>query len=75
MCHASNEKWEKTLDGRNGTTKCRKKSERSEKRKVGNIGSRHHQTSGDERKKFKNAPGERESYSKQDYIAGTLEKG
>ena len=53
MRHANNEKQETTLDGRDGTTISRKKSERSEKRNLQvlvNIGNRHHQTSGDERK-------------------------
>ena len=43
---------------------------------LGNIGSWHHQTSGDERKESKKSiSGERESYSRQNYIARTLSKG
>ena len=36
---------------------------------LGNIGSEHHQTSGEERKNSKRVPGERENYSKPNYIA------
>ena len=49
MCHANYEKRKITNDGRNITTKSRKKSERSEKRNLqilGNIGNRYHQTCG-----------------------------
>ena len=54
------------------------KLERSEKRKPTNtwgMGSWHHQTSVDERKKLrKNISGEPESYSRQNYVAETLSK-
>ena len=53
MRHAKNEKQETTYDGWNGTNKSRKKSKLSEKGNpliLGNTRSRHHQTSGDERK-------------------------
>ena len=57
-----------THDGRNETTKSRKiKNAHGEGniQILGNIGSRHYQISGDERKKLKkNISGERESYSK-----------
>ena len=60
MWHAHNEKWKKTNNERNRTTKSRKNqnSWREEKlRIVGNIRSGYHQTSGDERKKSeKNTP-------------------
>ena len=56
MSHANNEKRETTNDGSNETTKSRK--DQNAQRKVNlqvlrNIGSGHHQTSGDERKKLK----------------------
>ena len=41
---------------------------------LGNIGSWHHQTSGDERKKLKSMSGEPESYTRQNYRVGTLSK-
>ena len=53
MHHTNNEKQETTHDGRNETTKSRKNKNTQTKgnvQKLGNIGSRHHQTSGDERK-------------------------
>ena len=53
MCYAHNEKWKKTIDWRNRTTKSRK-NQCSEKSKLTSIWEywkqRHHQTSGDERK-------------------------
>ena len=43
---------------------------------LGNIGSGHYQTSGDKRNKSKkNIPGERENYSKLNYIAEISSKG
>ena len=43
---------------------------------LGNIGSRHNQTNRNERKKLKTRiSGERESYSRQNYIAKALSKG
>ena len=53
MCH---EKRKMTNDGRNRTTKSRKNPNARRKRNFqvfGNIGSRHHQTNGDERKNKK----------------------
>ena len=58
---------------------CNQKTERmelsnqekikTEKRKLGNIGNGHHETSGDERKIQKNTSEERENNSKPNYIA------
>ena len=53
MCHASNEKRETTHDGRKRTTESRKNQNTRRKGNLqinGNTGSRHHQTSEDERK-------------------------
>ena len=51
MRHASNEKREMTHNGRNGTTKSRKNpNTRRKGNLLGNIGSGHYQTIGDERK-------------------------
>ena len=64
---------EMTPDGRNGTTKSRKNQNDRRKGKLqihGNIGSGHHQTSRDERKKMKRSTsGERENYWKPNYRA------
>ena len=57
MCHANNEKWKTTNDGRNRTTNSRKHQNAQEKgnlQKLGNIESRHHQTCRDERNNFGN---------------------
>ena len=66
-------------DERNGTTNSMKNQNA---RRKGNlqifrgIGNGHDQTSGDERKAFKkNTSGEREIYSKTNYIARTLLEG
>ena len=60
-------------------TEERKIEEHSEKRKLANtlnIGSGHHQTCGDERKKKKkNTSGERENYLKPYYIAEISSNG
>ena len=55
MCHANKEQRKTINDGRNRTTKSRKNQ--NSQRKVnlqilGDIGSGHHQTCGDERKKL-----------------------
>ena len=53
MCHANNEKWKKTNNGRNRTTKSGKNQNDQRKgnlQVIGNIGSGHYRTSGDERK-------------------------
>ena len=63
----NNEKRETTHDERNGTTKSRRNKNARKKgnlKILRNIGSRHHQTRGYERKKLKkNIYGERERYS------------
>ena len=54
MCHANNELWEKTNDGRNRTTKSRMNQNAWRKGKLQvleNIGNGHHQTSQGEKKK------------------------
>ena len=54
MCHAQNEKWKKTKKLMESKYQIKKESEGLEKRKLivlWNIGSGHHETSGDERKK------------------------
>ena len=51
MCHTNNEEWEMTDDRRNRTTKPRKDQNAQRKGNLqilGNIGSWHHQTIGDE---------------------------
>ena len=56
MYQADNEKWKKTNNRRNKTTKSRKNQDTWKKWKLqvcGNIGSKHHQKSGDERKNNK----------------------
>ena len=66
MFHANNENQKKTNDGRNRTTKSRKKQkgQKDENLQIlGNIGSRLYQKSGDKRKNFfkKSISGEREN--------------
>ena len=54
MFHVNKEKWKTTNDGRNRTTKSRKNQNAKRKENLeilGNIGSGHHQTCGDGRKK------------------------
>ena len=54
MCYTPNEKWKKTNNGRNRTRKSRKNKNAWRKGKLqvlGNIGSGHHQISGDESKR------------------------
>ena len=72
-CHANNEK------RRNKTIKSRKTQNARRKinlKILGNIGSGHYQTSGDERKKLqKSISRERESYSKPNYIAQASSNG
>ena len=76
MRHANNEKRKTTHDGRDGTRKSIKNQRKGNVQILGNIGSRHHQTSVDEKKKIKKSiSGERESYLKPNYIAGTVWKG
>ena len=80
MCHANNEKRKTTNAGRNRTTKLRKNQNAWRKgnlQVLGNIGSGHHQTSQDERKKKskKSISGEREKYSKPNYITEISTKG
>ena len=79
MCQANKNKLKATNDGRNRTAKSRKNqnARRKENLKVlGNIRSGHRQISGDERKKLKKSiSGERENYSKPNYIAETTSKG
>ena len=56
ICHANNEKRKTTYDGGDRTTKSRKIRTLGEKETykiLGNTGSGHHQTCGDERKKKK----------------------
>ena len=56
MCHANTEKRKKTNSGRSKTAKSRKNQKFQRKRRLqvlGNIGSGHHQTSEDEKKKQK----------------------
>ena len=53
-CHAYNEKWEKANNRRNKTAKLEKNQNTRREGKLqvlGNIRSRHHQTSSNERKK------------------------
>ena len=56
MCRANNEIWKTTNDGRNRTTNSRKQNcRRNGNFQIpGNIGSGHHQTLEDEKKKSKN---------------------
>ncbi len=72
MHHASNEKQKES------NYQIKKKSERSRKGNLQireNIGSWLHQTKGDERKKLrKSIPREQESYSRRNFITGTLSK-
>ena len=79
MFHANNEKQKTTNDGRSRTTKSIKNQNAQRKENleiIGNTGSRHHQTCGDERKnKKKNTSRERENYSKPNYIAEISLKG
>ena len=56
MRHANNEKRKKIKNERNRTTKSRKNQNARRKgnlKVLGNIGSGHHQTSREERKKFR----------------------
>ena len=74
--HASNEKWQTTLDG-NWTNKSsdNQNAWRKENLQIlGDTGSWHHQTRGNERKNFKKNISEPENYSSQNSIAGTLSK-
>ena len=66
MYHANNEKRKTTNDERN--RKIRTLVKKGNLQILANIGSGHHQTSGDERKNKKNNPEERENYSKPNYI-------
>ena len=80
MCHANNEKQKTANDGRNKTTESRKnqnfRKKKTNLRVFGNIGSGHHQTSGEEGKRFlkKNASAERETYWKLKYVAAISSK-
>ena len=56
MCQSNNVKRETTYDGGNRTTKSRNNQNTRRKRKLqilGNTGSKHHQTTGDQRKNKK----------------------
>ena len=64
MCLSHNEKGEKTNNGRNRTTKSRKSQNARRKgnlQVLGDIGSRHHQTNGEEEKTKKKESTERPS--------------
>ena len=65
-----------TNDRRNRTIKLRKSQNswsEGNLKIIGNIGSRHHQTSGGEGKKFKkNTPEERKNYTETNYMAEIL---
>ena len=79
MRRTSNEKWETTHDRRNRTTKSRKKLKHSEKRKPINTWGYWKLTLSNKwrwKKKFKKQSISRKpaSYSRQNYIAGTLSK-
>ena len=79
MRHDNYEKRETTHGGRNGTTKSRKNQNLQRKRYLKilcNIGSRHHQTSGDKRKRIKKCiSGKRESFIESKLYSRNLIKG
>ena len=67
MCLASNKKRETTHEGRNRTTQIRMFGEKEAYKYSGILESKKW-----EMKQKKSTRGEQESYSKQNYIAGTL---
>ena len=72
MYHANNEKQKTTNDERNKTTKSRKNQNIQREGNIqmlGNIGSGHHQISGDERKNFKRIPQENEKITRNQTIS------
>ena len=78
MYHANNEKQKTILDGRNRTTNPRKDQNAQRKRNLQilrNVGSEHHQTSRDKRKKnLISISGERGNNSKSKYTAEIVSK-
>ena len=75
--HGNNEKRKTINDERNRITKSRKNKNAQRKEKLealGNIRSEHHQINGGWKKEFKKSmSGERENYTKPNYIVGTYQ--